>query len=485
VTAEPGAAIRRARTAQKAWARTGLAARAAVIRAAARHLAGDADQLARMIAEAQHRPPDDVWSAEVVPTLDAVRWLARAGVRHLQPRMLARSRLQWYFHATRHELLWEPHGVMGIVSPGNALLFLSVPQVAAALLAGNAVVWKPAPAGAAVALAAASCLRRAGLEPGLVEVVPGGAEASRALIEAGVDKLFFTGGSTAGHALYGLQAARGRPAVLELSGRHVAVVLDGVDPAVAARGIVWGKLSGGGRHCVSVQLVLVEAPAAGALLAGIRRALGELHPTMLEPVRDEAERRRLRDLAADAVARGARLLAGDGTGATLLASVTRGMRVVEEEIQGPILAVATVESSAAAAAWINDSPYRLSASIWCAEPGRARRLACELDVGQVWINEQLHPVAQPEVTLSGRGASGFGASRGWPGLAEMVQPKVISETPLRASRRHYRPAPPGLIDLFRGTVAVAFAPGLVPRARAVARLGRALARLAAGRAPAP
>jgi hypothetical protein len=161
------------------------------------------------------------------------------------------------------------------------------------------------------------------------------------------------------------------------------------------------------------------------------------------------------------------------------------MRVVEEEIQGPILAVAPVESGAAAVAWINQSPYRLSASIWCAEPRRAGRLARELDVGQVWINEQLHPVAQPEVTLAGRGASGFGASRGWPGLAEMVQPKVVSETPLRASRRHYGAAPPGLVDLFRGTAAVAFARGLVPRGRAVARLGRALARLLAGRQPMP
>jgi acyl-CoA reductase-like NAD-dependent aldehyde dehydrogenase len=484
VTPEPGAAVGQARAAQAAWARAGLRARAAVIRDAARELAGEADRLARSIAEAQARPAADVWSAEIVPTLDAVRWLAGPGARHLRPRALRRSWLQWYFHATRHELLWEPHGVVGIVSPGNALLFLSVPQVAAALVAGNAVIWKPAPAGDAVAIAAVSCFRRAGLGPGLLEVVPGGAEAARALVEGGVDKLFFTGGSAAGHALYRLQAERGRPAALELSGRHVAVVLDGVDLALAARGLVWGKLTGGGRHCVSVQLVLVEAAAAAPLLAEIMRALAD-PPAPPGPVPDEAARRRLQDLTADAVARGARLIAGDGTGATVLASVARGMRVVEEEIQGPILAVATVESSTAAAAWINQSPYRLSASLWCGEPRRARRLARELDVGQVFINEELQPVAQPAVTLAGRGASGFGASRGWPGLAEMVQPKVVSETPLRASRRHHRAAPPGLVELFRGTVAIAFARGLGPRARAVLGLGRVLARLAAGRAPGP
>lgn len=479
-TAPLGEVTRRARIAQVVWARADVSTRAAVIAAAAAGLAEEADRMAQAIGAAHSRTLADVWSAEIVPTLDALRWLARRGGRWLRPRPLPRSRLQWYFHATRHELSWEPYGVMGIVTPGNAPLFLSLPQVAAALLAGNAVVWKPAPIGTEVALVAAACLRRAGLAPGLLEVVPGGAEAARALVEAGVDKLFFTGGSEAGRSLYCLQAARGRPAVLELSGRHVAVVLAGVDPVLAARGIVWGKLAGGGRHCVSVQLVLVETSAAAALTAEIRRAMADMPPAARGAADDDAVSRRWRTLVVDAVERGAQLLLGDGTGATLLVGVVPGMRVVEEEIQGPILAVATVESVERAVAWVNGSPYRLSASIWTGDPERARRLARELGVGQVWINEQLHPTAQPEVTLAGRGASGFGASRGWSGLLEMAQPKVVSETPLWASRRHYGPAPEGLVELFRGTVAVAFARGLAPRARAVARFARALVGLASG-----
>ena len=93
---------------------------------------------------------------------------------------------------------------------------------------------------------------------------------------------------------------------------------------------------------------------------------------------------------------------------------------------------------------------------------------------QVWINDLLHPVAQPAVPLVGRGKSGFGAGRGVAGLLEMVQPKVVSETPLRAARRHYAPAPAGAADLFRQTAVLAFASGMGKRLVGLGRLLKAL-----------
>ncbi len=473
------AACRAARRAQLAWAARDLAERGRVLTRAGHLLVEGTEALPAILGERSGRPAVELWSGEILPTLDALRWLVRDGVRQLRPRALHRSRLQWYIRATRHELIWEPHGVVGVVTPGNALLFLGVTQIAAALLAGNAVVWKPSPAGTAVAEAATALFARAGLPAGLLEVVPGGPEAARAVIDAGVDKLFFTGGSEAGRALYARQAARGRPAVLELSGRHAAVVLAGADLGLTARGIAFGKLANGGRHCVSVQLVLVERAAAAGFLEAIRAVLSALRADATDPV-NPGERGRLDALVADAVARGARRLAGDDGGVTLLVDVAPGMRVVDEEVRGPILAVATVASADEAVAWVNGSPYRLSASVWAAHSASARRVAARLDVGQVWINDALHPTGQPAVTLAGRGASGFGASRGLAGLLEMVQPKVVSETPLRAPRRHYLPAPAGTADLFRATARLAEG-GLRGRGPAVLALLRALARLARGR----
>lgn len=462
-----------ARAAQPAWAASGLGQRAVVLESAARRLADDAATLAEALAVASRRPVASVWSTEVIPTLDALRWLCLRGRGELAPRRLRRSWLQWYVRDTRHELRWDPHGIVGVVTPGNSLLFLAVPQIAAALLAGNAVLWKPAPLGSGLVLQIASMFHRAGLPPALLQIILGGAQASREIVEVGVDKLFFTGGSVAGLELYRRQAEHGRPAVLELSGRHVAVVLNDADLDLAARGIAWAKLDNGGRNCVSVQLVLVERAVGPAFLERVRRALDEAGSGTGRP--DLGQEPRLAGLVADAVERGARVLPGVGP-ALLLANVTPGMRVMEEEIQGPLLAVASIDSVRTAIEWINGGEFRLSASVWSGDAESARILARSLDVGQVWINDQLHPVAQPEVTLAGRGASGFGAARGLAGLMEMVQPKVISETRLTSPRRHYAPAP-GVAGMLHATVGVACARGFRERAMALMRLLRGIVRV--------
>ena len=472
------AACRAARGAWRHWARLDPHERAQVVGRAARILAAEATPIAEAIRIASGRSAAEVWSAEIVPTLDALRWLAHRGPQALRSQALGRSWLQWYFRAGRHRLHWEPYGVLGVVTPGNSLLFLAAPQIAAALVAGNAVSWKPAPAGTAVAFHTARIFSRAGLPPSLLQVLAGGAEIARDVVGEGVDKLFFTGGASAGIALYRLQAERGRPAVLELSGRHVAAVLAGADLDLAASGIAWGKLANGGRNCVSAQLVLVERSVYAEFVALARAALasvpaGDFHAPA--PGSEAACRRD--ELVSDALARGARLIEHAASGAILVADVSPGMRVVEEEIQGPVLAVAVVESQAEAVAWINAGGGRLSASVWTGDLAQGEALARRLDAGQVWINEELAPVAQPEVTLAGRGASGFGASRGLAGLMEMVRPKVISRLPARGRRRHYFPTAPGVEGMFRATIRLGFAVGLVTSFRAAGALALSLVRL--------
>lgn len=464
---------------QPGWAAMPLQTRARLLARAATRLAADAELVAAELRAADDRREDELWSAEIVPTLEALRWLAREGARALRPRRLGRPRLQWYFRKTRHELHWEPRGVVGVITPSNSLLFLAVPQVAAALLAGNTVLWKPAPAGGAVARRVAASLAAAGLPHGALEVVEGDAEAARAIVREGVDLLHFTGSAEAGHELARLHAARGRPAVLELSGRHAALVLADADPGLAARGLAWGKLANRGRNCLSLQLVLAERSAAPAVLDALVGALGALARDGKAPAHDTGERRRLAALVDDALGRGAQLVAGAPPGVALLTGVRPGMRVVDEEVHGPVLGFAALASTDEAVAWINGAPFRLSASIWSGRPARARAIARRLDVGQVWINEMLHPAGHPEVTLAGRGASGYGASRGLAGLMEMVAPKVVSTTPLHAPRRHFEPAHPATVDLFRATVAIAFARGH-RRLSALGTGAQALARLARG-----
>jgi acyl-CoA reductase-like NAD-dependent aldehyde dehydrogenase len=465
-----------ARRAGAEWASRSPRARAEVLTRAARELAV-APWLVHTVARVSDRAAHEVWSAELLPTVDALRWLAGAGRSALRPRRLPGSTLQWYVWPARHELRWDPYGVIGIVSPGNSLLYLPASQVAAALLGGNAVLWKPAPVGTAIALAVLSVFARGGLPAGVLQVLPGDVEAARAIVRAGVDKLFFTGGARAGRALYRLQADTGRPAALELSGPHCALVLTDAPVAPTAQALVWGKLANGGRNCVSVQLVLVERPLMATLIAAIADAMATAVSGGAGRL-SHAERIRLEPFVGDAIARGARLayVGPEGGLPAVLTEVAPGMRVVDEEVQGPILAIAAVDGAEeVGAAWINGSPARLSASVWSADVPRARRLAARLDVGQVWINDTLHFTAQPAVPLAGRGASGFGASRGLSGLLEMVQPKVVSVMPRWAPRFHHRAPTPATEGLFAATARLAIVAGLRARVRAWGALLRALA----------
>jgi acyl-CoA reductase-like NAD-dependent aldehyde dehydrogenase len=213
VPASPSAlaAHEAARLPRHAWGAQPLAARAAVIDAAACLMAVEADALVSAIAAASARPATEVWSGEIVPAIDALRWLARDGAKALRPRALSRAHLQWYFRAARHQLSFEPHGVVGVVTPSNSPLFLSVPQIAAALLAGNVVVWKPAPRGGVVAARVAALFQRAGLPPGALRIVEGGAEAARDLVAGGVDKLHFTGGAPPVSSSTACRRERGGP----------------------------------------------------------------------------------------------------------------------------------------------------------------------------------------------------------------------------------------------------------------------------------
>lgn len=457
-----------------AWAAEALTVRAAVLTRAARDLA-HAEWLVQELERATGRPAHEIWSAELLPTVDALRWLARSGRAALRPRRLPGSGLQWFFRPARQTLHWDPLGVVGVISPANSLLFLAVPQIAGALLGGNAVLWKPALIGTGIARAVLALLELAGLPQGVLRIVAGEAEAAQAVVAAGIDKLFFTGSARAGLALYHLQAEAGRPAVLELSGRHAAVVMADTALARTARGLVWGKLANGGRNCVSVQLILVERPLAAALVIALGDALAAAWPGGSGRL-PGSELARLGAFVADATARGARVAhAGpDGGLPAVVVDVARGMRVVDEEIQGPIIAVAAVDVAEDAVDWINGDEARLSASVWSADVTRAQRLAARLDVGQVWINDALHPTAQPTVPLVGRGRSGFGASRGLAGLMETVQPKVVSVMPRWAPRFHYQNPSPATERLFAATARFGMAPGLRARFAAVPALLRAI-----------
>ncbi len=345
-----------------------------------------------------------------------------------------------------------PLGTVLLIGPGNYPLFLPGAQCLQALAAGNAVIWKPAPAGLACAHAMRVMLIASGLPPELLAVLEPSTEAAEEAMEAGVDKVFLTGSAATGEAVLRRLAGSATPAVMELSGCDAVFVLPGADLDRAAEALAFGLRLNGSATCMAPRRVFAAQPIAEALEAKLGAALSGLPPV---PV-PQGTRDRLRDLIAEAQFLGARTVVDGlvppiesaGVGATLLARVRPEMRAAREDIFAPVLSLLTFRSIAEAVAMHEECPYALTAAVFGPEK-QARALAGQITAGTVLLNDIVVPTADPRVPFSGRKRSGFGATRGREGLLEMTYPRAIANQRSR-SRMPYRPTGPAHAELFAG-----------------------------------
>lgn len=291
-----------------------------------------------------------------------------------------------------------PRGVIAGVTPFNAPANLLVQKVAPALATGNAIVVKPAPEGAAVALRLAEMFSASGLPDGLFQVVLGGAEEAVSLAGAeGVDMVSLTGGVAAGEAL--ARAAGIRPFVAELGGNSANIVCADADIADAATRIAPSAFEAGGQQCISSQRIIVDATVYDAFRDAFLERVSALRvgdpsrpDTDLGPVVHGRAADRIHAIIEAAVADGARLLtmpARDGCllHPTVIENAPRTARVIQEEIFGPVAVLIRVDGVDEAIRVANDSPFGLQAACFTRDLNVAFRMGRELRVGSVWINE--------------------------------------------------------------------------------------------------
>jgi acyl-CoA reductase-like NAD-dependent aldehyde dehydrogenase len=437
---QAGEAIAAADAAAREWGRATLRERARLIDRLREAVVNDGDALAGLIEREQGKPALEALAVEVLPSLEALRHLSAHGPELLQDEALPGQQLLLAHKEAR--LVYAPIGVVLAITPWNYPWGISLPTVATALMAGNAVVLKPAPATTLTGLRIGALARDAGFPPGVVSVVAVDDAVAAALVEdARVGKIVFTGSVATGKKVMSAAARNLTPVVLELGGKDPAIVCRDADIERAARGIVWAAFVNAGQTCASVERVYVERPVAEAFLAGVleearrlrvgdpARGSVEVGPMTLERQRDVVERH-----VADAVAKGARVLSGGaptpGPGwfypPTVLADVNHSMDVMREETFGPVLPVMIVDSLDEAIALANDSPYGLTASAWTRNDESARRLQRELLAGVVSINDHLSSFGEATAPWGGVKWSGIGRTHGLLGLREMVQPKYVS-----------------------------------------------------------
>jgi gamma-glutamyl-gamma-aminobutyraldehyde dehydrogenase len=337
----------------------------------------------------------------------------------------------------------EPLGVVGAIVPWNYPLIITAWKLGPALLAGNSVVLKPAEQSPLSALRLAALALEAGVPPGVLNVVPGfGEEAGRALaLHGDVDLIAFTGSGEVGRLMlrYAGESNMKRVA-LECGGKSPQVVLADADLTAAAAGIAWGIYYNSGETCNAGSRLIVHERVRDALLEGIERVAGTItlgNPfdpaTQMGALIDRGHMQRVlayvdsgREAGARVVFGGRQAFADSGgfyVEATAIDQVRPDMRIVREEIFGPVLTVATFTDEQQALRDANDTVYGLAGAVWTSDMNAAHRFASEIRAGTIWVNTfDRSSITTP---FGGFKQSGFGRDRSPHAVDKYVDYKTI------------------------------------------------------------
>jgi acyl-CoA reductase-like NAD-dependent aldehyde dehydrogenase len=458
-------AVARAREAQDAWGARGYRERAAVVMRAREIVLAELDEIARLIAREAGKPAAEAVAMELVPSLDLMRYFARETERLLRPQRIPIG--QYGLMGRRSRLVFRPVGVVGIISPWNFPWATPLGETVMALMAGNTVVLKPSELTPLVGVRIGDVLRRAGLPEGALEIVTGDGSTGAALVEAGADKIMFTGSVATGRRVAEAAARNLVPCVLELGGKDPMIVLEDADLEAAARAAVWGAFANCGQACASVERCYVHESIAEKFTERVvahARALRQGEGCGAEGSCDVGamasgrQREIVEEHLRDAVSRGARVLAGGGRGReagyfmqpTVLSNVDHTMEVMREETFGPVLPLMTFKTEEEAIRLANDSPYGLTASVWTRDIKRGERVAGRVEAGTVMVNEVLYTHGIAQTPWGGVKLSGIGTTHGRSGLMELVHAKHVHTN--RLARFHdlwWFNYTPQAADLFR------------------------------------
>jgi acyl-CoA reductase-like NAD-dependent aldehyde dehydrogenase len=429
-------AVRRARAAQAAWGELDVSERCRRLKTYHTALSARMDEICGLLsAEGGKSQPDAL--IEAASLLVAARYFLSLG-----PSILKRRRVgPWLMKQLVSYVLYAPRGVVGIISPWNYPYVIPLYESFAAWVAGNAVVLKPSEWTPLVAGKAKEVWDASGMPPDLFQVVHGYGATGSALIEAGVNKIHFTGSVRVGRLVARECGERLLPCTLELGGKAPAIVTEDAPLEDTAAALTWGAFFNCGQTCIGVERVYVVGGAAAPLaekLAENARALrvgdpaesgtdvgAMVFPGQLEIVRGQVE---------EAERLGARVLSGgrrpEGPGLffppTVLADCTPEMDIMREETFGPALPVMRVESVDEAVRLANESHLGLNAYVFAGSTEEGRKIAERLHAGSVLVGDVVYNYAMPELPFGGIKASGIGRSHGEEGLRAMCEARLIS-----------------------------------------------------------
>ena len=422
----------RARAAQPRWAATPIRKRVAAMRAFRDRLIAKQDALARPLTQELGKPIRQSRTElnGLTKRLDFFISEASGVLRDEKVHADAEQKLE-------ERISHEPLGVIANISAWNYPYFVGSNVFVPALLAGNAVLYKPSEFATLTGRHIAAALHEAGVPADVFIAVTGAKAAGVALLRQPVDGVFFTGSYATGAKIGALAGRRLIKVQLELGGKDPVYVCEDVDVKLAAASIADGAFYNTGQSCCSVERIYVHETIHDAFVAAFLAEVKAYkigdpmdETTYIGPITRRAQLEVLRRQVADAQRKGAKLLCGGHAlkrngnwfAPTVLVDVDHRMAVMQEESFGPIIGIQKTGDDAEAVALMNDTPYGLTAGVYTPDANRARRVLGRVNAGSAYWN--CCDRVSPRLPWSGVGHSGIGLTLSTYGIQTFTRPKA-------------------------------------------------------------
>ncbi|MFJ4586603.1 coniferyl aldehyde dehydrogenase [Pseudomonas moraviensis] len=398
-------------------------------------------------ADFSHRSADETLLAELMPSLHGIHYASRHLKKWMKP---SRRKVGMAFQPASAKVVYQPLGVVGVIVPWNYPLYLAVGPMVGALAAGNRVMLKLSESTPATGLLLKQLLARIFPED-LVCVVLGEADVGMAFSRLPFDHLLFTGSTSIGKHVMRAAAENLTPVTLELGGKSPAIVSRDVPLKDAAERIAFGKTLNAGQTCVAPDYVLVPEDRVGAFVEAYRQAVKGFYPTLADnadytAIINERQLARLNAYISDATSKGALLIPlfeqgqGRRMSHSVLLNVSDEMRVMQDEIFGPLLPIVPYRDLEQAFAYINQRPRPLALYYFGYDKREQHRVLHETHSGGVCLNDTLLHVAQDDMPFGGIGPSGMGHYHGHEGFLTFSKAKgVLIKQRFNAARLIYPP----------------------------------------------
>jgi acyl-CoA reductase-like NAD-dependent aldehyde dehydrogenase len=432
-----GTVFSRARDAQRLWAALPSRTRSEHLYQLRETLLNQLDPLIDLIAAENGKPRMEAMTCDLLPSVQLLGYFAKRAPRLLRDRPLHLTLMR---HRRSYLSYW-PLGIVAVISPWNFPFLIPFADIVMALVAGNAVVFKPSEVTPLIGLRIQELLDTAGFPPHLLQTVVGGGELGAAIIQQKPNKVFFTGSVATGKRVMAAAAEHLIPVNLELGGKDPMIVLPDAELDHATSAALWGAFMNAGQVCASVERILVHESIAPRFVELLRAKISQLRqgPALgpgtevdLGPITFEGQKETYDRQLREAREKGATVVGGAFSPdrrflqpTLVLGENVESLEVYREETFGPIVAVTTYRSVSEAIEKANSSRYGLAASIMTRDLRMGESVAKRVEAGSVSIDEVAYTAGLVETPWGGVKDSGFGRTHSELGLYEFVNTRHI------------------------------------------------------------